>query len=392
MNGLDLIILAILAFFAITSFLKGFVREAFSLGGVILGVVAANNFYVQVGRVLNQMIARPELANIIAYVATFAVVAVVCNILGKFFDGFVKLVLLKWLDRLLGLTFGLVKGLIVVSILVLVLQMVLPQTSAFISKSELQPKIAALHVFLPSTVLEKIREKKEILEHTRKNWNVSPSFVRIEKSFSPDTVDTKYEFVNFDGARAELNLSISKAYLDAPNKGWRGFAKPGNSSRQNYDAYINGLYKEHKSKMKFAFDVFQKALPNVTDDYLLQSMICFVQSGLPYRVPPLELNGLQTGGVLPPPLALSEGYGDCDTKSLLFCCMASHKFDVIFLAGSKHAFVGVAGEPARGQQFVEISGKKYILCEMSTRWPLGRIPATTQNQINDGQFYYIHMR
>ena len=49
--------------------------------------------------------------------------------------------------------------------------------------------------------------------------------------------------------------------------------------------------------------------------------LAFVQE-IPYRKPPDERAGRCTLGFLPPLEALAAGYGDCDTKSLLFASLA----------------------------------------------------------------------
>ncbi len=164
MNALDLVILSILAFFAVFSFFRGFVREAFSLGGVVLGVVGANTFYSSLGKVLSKSINTDEIAYTLAYVMIFLAVTIIMVILGRILSKFVKLVLLKWLDRLLGLAFGLSKGLIVAAILVMVISMVLPQKSTFVSNSRLTPIVESIYSFAPAGFLTKLKEKKKTAE------------------------------------------------------------------------------------------------------------------------------------------------------------------------------------------------------------------------------------
>ena len=152
-----------------------------------------------------------------------------------------------------------------------------------------------------------------------------------------------FTFKNFDGSDAKLTLQISEVYYDTSIVDWTKYRTSYSSSTdQNYTQLISGLFKEHKPRLKFVFDAFQNALKGVSDEYLLKTMIRFIQSesSLPYKIPPEVYKGKRTSGILTPVAALVEGYGDCDTKSLLFACIASHKFDVIFLVGPTHAFIG----------------------------------------------------
>ena len=169
LNALDIIILCIIAFFAVFSLFRGFLREAFALGGIILGVIAANHYYAFLGKRLSGIIANTDIANAVAYVVIFLVVALVMVMVGRLLNRFVTFVLLKWLDKILGLAFGLAKGLIVVSVLVMVLEMALPQKSAFLAQSRLKPLVEALYSFVPDDILKKLKEKKKsVQEHIRK--------------------------------------------------------------------------------------------------------------------------------------------------------------------------------------------------------------------------------
>jgi membrane protein required for colicin V production len=146
------------------SLFRGFFREAFALGGIILGVIAANHYYSLLGRRLSEVITNTDIASAVAYVVILLVVTLAMVLVGRLFSRFVKFVLLKWVDKILGLAFGLAKGLIVVSILVMVLEMALPEKSPFLAKSRLIPMIESLYSFVPDDILKKLKEKKKSVE------------------------------------------------------------------------------------------------------------------------------------------------------------------------------------------------------------------------------------
>jgi len=111
----------------------------------------------------------------------------------------------------------------------------------------------------------------------------------------------------------------------------------------------------------------------------------FVQS-MAYKPTPgtrrAESGGsVTTGGITMPIETLYRGYGDCDTKSLLFASILANiprqrlifVMDKVDSIGEKHLFVGVRGIPRLNDHYVEISGTKYVLIEMTTAWPVGRV-------------------
>ena len=161
LNSLDIIILVILVGFGGFSLIRGFVREAFALGGIILGVFAANVFYDNLGEFLFNHVKSEDIANVLAYVIIFIGTAIVMALLGRILQKSIKLSLLKWPDRLLGFILGVAKGLIVVSILVMVLGKVLSQQSVFLTNSQLKPYVESIYTFVPDSLQQKFQDKKE---------------------------------------------------------------------------------------------------------------------------------------------------------------------------------------------------------------------------------------
>lgn len=167
MNTLDIIIIAIMGFFAAVSFYRGFVREAFALGGLILGIILANIFYSFLGKMLLGLVdfLSPAMADVLGYLLIFIFVAVGMYFAGRLLSEFVELILCKWLDRLLGFFFGLAKGFIIVGVLAMVLGLVAPRESGFINNSVLLPRIESAYVFLPEDMLSTVKEKKKEFEN-----------------------------------------------------------------------------------------------------------------------------------------------------------------------------------------------------------------------------------
>lgn len=98
-----------------------------------------------------------------------------------------------------------------------------------------------------------------------------------------------------------------------------------------------------------------------------------------------------TGGVMMPLETIYNGWGDCDTKCVLFASMLANvpKTGMVFLIGKKHMFVGIRGTPRMNDRFINIRGIPYILAEMTTPWPLGRIPDRNWNAVDQNLFRIV---
>lgn len=130
-----------------------------------------------------------------------------------------------------------------------------------------------------------------------------------------------------------------------------------------------------------AFDRLATARGYGPDD-TLGAMLTFVQSALLYQRPPEEEEGRDILGFFPPPRALHEGYGDCDTKSALLASILTN-FPGTRMIGvhvPRHYLVGIARLPRPGDAFIEYNGEPFVLIEPSgpARLPPGQIGPTTQ--------------
>ncbi|GEM_PF-5384708 len=206
--------------------------------------------------------------------------------------------------------------------------------------------------------------------------------------FAQSTVKRDFSYENFDGAQVNLTLNINQSYLDASLVNWYDMlAAPKSDPKANYFDLVEAHFNKNKESLRFVFDVFDKALPHVSDAYFINTIIRFVQS-IPYQIPPADYKNIKTGGILAPALSLDEGWGDCDTKSILLMCILGHRYELLFLAGASHAFIGIKAEPGASQEYVGINGKKYVLCEMTSKWRLGQLPASSVKDINSGKYNY----
>ena len=80
---------------------------------------------------------------------------------------------------------------------------------------------------------------------------------------------------------------------------------------------------------------------------------------------------------------LTNRWGDCDSKSLLFASLARSidLVDVCFIVMDKHLFAGIQITPEQDDDSIRYKGKDWVLVELSEAWPLGRIPRDHVNAI-----------
>ncbi len=114
MNWLDLVIVAILVWFAFAGLSSGILRESVTLLGAVVGVILAGQLYKQLADDLTVFTDSDRVANISAFIAIFAAVFLGGQILATLLKRTASLLMLGSLDHFAGLVFGFLKGFIVV--------------------------------------------------------------------------------------------------------------------------------------------------------------------------------------------------------------------------------------------------------------------------------------
>ncbi len=127
----------------------------------------------------------------------------------------------------------------------------------------------------------------------------------------------------------------------------------------------NAIVEHHRQFTKPLHDLIELALgDSATKEDKLEIILKFCQD-LPYQIPPPEYQGKIIEGIFPPALSLKVGYGDCDTKAMLFASTLSHDphYEMLLLTVPNHVLMAVKGIPKPYQHFIEHQGEKYILCQ-----------------------------
>jgi membrane protein required for colicin V production len=157
-NLLDWIFTALLLISVLVSVLRGFVREALSLGIWVGAFFLAAMFSPGMEALLESAIASPELRRICAFAVLFVATLLLGSLLGYLAGVMVKVTGLSPLDRLLGVGFGLVRGLVILVVLATVMQLAL-------KAADTRPDWFADSVLVPHLLLMEnwVRESAEDL-------------------------------------------------------------------------------------------------------------------------------------------------------------------------------------------------------------------------------------
>lgn len=159
MNGLDYLILALIALGAFHGTGRGVLRIASSLIAVVAGVYFASVYYGRIGAYLARAFsAKPEGAAVLGYVVALLVVIVLVAWGGGKLADLIRAVHMSWLDRLAGGVVGAGLGALIAGFIVVLLTASLPFDAPLIRQSQLAPHVLEYYHTLASYVPEQVRD------------------------------------------------------------------------------------------------------------------------------------------------------------------------------------------------------------------------------------------
>ena len=121
MNWLDIVIVFVIAFFAVSAFRAGLIREVVTLVSVAVGVIVAGLFYDDLARDILSFIDDDKTARVVSFLVLLGAVYLAGQLIAVMLKQTAALLLLGWADHAGGALFGLIKGLIVVEVLLILL-------------------------------------------------------------------------------------------------------------------------------------------------------------------------------------------------------------------------------------------------------------------------------
>jgi len=122
MNGLDYVLLGIIAIAALRCWFRGIIGEFLSVAAVLGGLLSGILFYRPVGAWLSTLKALGGFEPVAGFVASFALVFIAIKLVERALVSLLENLNLNILDRVLGLGFGALEGIIVSAIVVMLLR------------------------------------------------------------------------------------------------------------------------------------------------------------------------------------------------------------------------------------------------------------------------------
>jgi membrane protein required for colicin V production len=155
MNALDIGILALCAVLALFGLLQGFIRQATSWAGLILGLVAGWWYGAEAQALLQFDFKGGAIA---AYLLVLLVVYVGVRLIGLLAERWVRGTKLSGADRFRGMLAGLAKGALLSVLLVFFLFLLLPRDASLLKGSTLSPRLMVAARWMEGVFPERIRE------------------------------------------------------------------------------------------------------------------------------------------------------------------------------------------------------------------------------------------
>jgi membrane protein required for colicin V production len=170
---IDWFIAAIVVLSVVGAARNGFFIEAFSLAGVVLGLLIASwNFQKLMPWILHA-IHTPAVAEAIAFLAIALAIMIVAGFIGRVLHWSARSIGLGWLDRLVGAAFGFLKGCVVVTLGVMALAAFFPH-NGWLDHSQLAPYfLSAAHTttaVTPTDLGDRIRDGVKIIRDAQPDW------------------------------------------------------------------------------------------------------------------------------------------------------------------------------------------------------------------------------
>ena len=160
MTWFDYGVLLVIATSVVLGGWRGFVREAFSLGGWVAGAVLSFLFAKPVAAHAFGFVPEPFLRAALAFVTIFLAVLVAAGLAGLLLGKLVHAAGMGPSDRALGAVFGIARGLVIVLLVVLAAGLTSIPRETFWRESRLAPPLetaaVAAKAYLPAALADRI--------------------------------------------------------------------------------------------------------------------------------------------------------------------------------------------------------------------------------------------
>lgn len=137
MNILDFIILLCFIPAVISGLKKGFIAQVVAIIALVLGAWLSYRFSSAVSIWIGQWIeGSQQLLQIISFIIIFIVVVFALHMLGKAIEASIKIIMLGWLNKLLGVVFSMLKCMLIIGLLIMAFNAI-NETFSLVQESKL---------------------------------------------------------------------------------------------------------------------------------------------------------------------------------------------------------------------------------------------------------------
>jgi len=133
MNWLDIVIVVIAALFGIRGLWQGAIKAVFGIAGLLGGIALAGHYYQPFANILSP--SGASWAGIAAYAIILVATLIVASIIGGLVAKLARIVMLGWLDKLIGFILGAGMGSMLCAAALAIVSKYLPGTEEAISQS-----------------------------------------------------------------------------------------------------------------------------------------------------------------------------------------------------------------------------------------------------------------
>ena len=160
MNLLDLLLVVLISWFAVSGLVQGLVQQLFAIGGLVAGHLLGIRYYAFAQGKLGLSF---QYAEVVGYAVVFLAAYLAVRLIGGLIEGRVRKSRLSGTDRLAGMVAGLMKGALLSILLVFLLVILLPRDSRLLHESKGAPTAVAAAKWVaevfPEQFAESFREK-----------------------------------------------------------------------------------------------------------------------------------------------------------------------------------------------------------------------------------------
>ena len=160
MNTLDIILLATTGVAMLYGLKAGLVKQLTLGAGIFIGLLQATIFYQQAGTWINELSGWDSwICNTLGFTAILLAVAAVINIVGLILRWLLKIILLGWIDRILGALFSMFIGIIIIAFGVKISNNLFPDNKITGQTSQEESLLYKEVADITFTIIEEVKEE-----------------------------------------------------------------------------------------------------------------------------------------------------------------------------------------------------------------------------------------